>query len=123
MNPQNLRFGSGQAVRRGVSRIRLEVVVDEDALKSARNRTAELVVEDEAAVAEMTRIFNDPEINPILCEDELKFLDTAERFEGGTLNWMGLSLARQIALSHGGRLEYRPRASGGAAFRLSLPAE
>ena len=26
---------------------------------------------------------------------ELKFLDTAERFEGGTLNWMGLSLARQ----------------------------
>jgi two-component system nitrogen regulation sensor histidine kinase NtrY len=34
---------------------------------------------------------------------------------------IGLSLARQIALSHGGRLEYRPRASGGAAFRLSLP--
>lgn len=28
-------------------------------------------------------------------EYELKFLDTAERFEGGTLNWMGLSLARQ----------------------------
>ncbi|HEX7947942.1 MAG TPA: ATP-binding protein, partial [Phenylobacterium sp.] len=34
---------------------------------------------------------------------------------------IGLSLARQIALSHGGRLEYRPRASGGAAFRLTLP--
>ena len=26
----------------------------------------EMVVEDDAAVAEMTRIFNDPEINPIL---------------------------------------------------------
>jgi C4-dicarboxylate-specific signal transduction histidine kinase len=34
---------------------------------------------------------------------------------------IGLSLARQIAISHGGRLEYRPRASGGAAFRLTLP--
>lgn len=35
----------------------------------------EMHVENEAAVAEMTRIFNDPEINPILVEDELRFLE------------------------------------------------
>lgn len=35
----------------------------------------EMHVENQAAVDEMTRIFNDPEINPILVEDELKFLD------------------------------------------------
>lgn len=35
----------------------------------------EMVVESEADVQEMTRIFNDPAINPILVEDELKFLD------------------------------------------------
>lgn len=35
----------------------------------------EMHVTDQAAVDEMTRIFNDPEINPILVEDELKFLD------------------------------------------------
>ena len=35
----------------------------------------EMVVEDEAAVEEMTRIFNAPDVNPVLVEDELKFLD------------------------------------------------
>ena len=35
----------------------------------------EMEVADEAAVLEMQRIFNDPVINPILAEDELKFLD------------------------------------------------
>jgi len=35
----------------------------------------EMHVENQAAVEEMTRIFNDPEINPILVEDELKFLE------------------------------------------------
>lgn len=34
----------------------------------------EMWVPDEAAAAEMSRIFNDPVINPILVEDELKFL-------------------------------------------------
>lgn len=34
----------------------------------------EMWVKDEAALAEMSRIFNDPVINPILVTDELKFL-------------------------------------------------
>jgi nitrogen fixation/metabolism regulation signal transduction histidine kinase len=39
--------------------------------------------------------------------------------EGGS--GVGLTLARQIALAHGGRLEHQPRPGGGAAFRLVLP--
>lgn len=35
----------------------------------------EMHVEGQAAIDEMTRIFNDPEVNPVLVEDELKFLD------------------------------------------------
>jgi len=34
---------------------------------------------------------------------------------------VGLTLARQIALAHGGRLEHSPRRGGGAVFRLVLP--
>ena len=34
---------------------------------------------------------------------------------------IGLSLARQIALAHGGRLEHRPLRPRGAAFRIVLP--
>jgi EthD domain len=34
----------------------------------------EMWVKDEAALAEVARIFNDPVINPILAADELKFL-------------------------------------------------
>lgn len=51
----------------------------------------EMVVADGAAVVEMGRIFNDPEINPILVEDELQFLDreqtvmiTVESVDTGT---------------------------------------
>lgn len=38
----------------------------------------EMYVESEADIAEMTRIFNDPEVNPVLVEDELKFLEREE---------------------------------------------
>ncbi|MDB5425653.1 MAG: histidine kinase, partial [Phenylobacterium sp.] len=34
---------------------------------------------------------------------------------------IGLSMARQIAIAHGGRLEYRPGKPNGAVFRLTLP--
>ena len=34
---------------------------------------------------------------------------------------VGLTLARQVALAHGGRLEHQGRAGGGAVFRLVLP--
>jgi len=37
----------------------------------------EMRVRDDAAIAEIARIFNDPAIQPILAEDELKFLDRA----------------------------------------------
>ena len=35
----------------------------------------EMYVENQAAIDEMTRIFNDPEVNPVLVEDELKCLE------------------------------------------------
>ena len=35
---------------------------------------------------------------------------------------VGLTLARQIALAHGGRLDYRRRPSGGARFTILLPS-
>jgi two-component system nitrogen regulation sensor histidine kinase NtrY len=35
---------------------------------------------------------------------------------------VGLTLSRQIALAHGGRIEYAPRPPHGAVFRLVLPA-
>ena len=38
----------------------------------------EMWVKDQAALEEVGRIFNDPKINPILVEDELKFLDRPE---------------------------------------------
>jgi signal transduction histidine kinase len=34
---------------------------------------------------------------------------------------VGLTLARQVALAHGGRLEHQGRVGGGAVFRLVLP--
>lgn len=37
----------------------------------------EMYLKDALAAQEMSRIFNDPDINPILVEDELKFLDRA----------------------------------------------
>lgn len=35
---------------------------------------------------------------------------------------IGLSLARQIAMSHGGRIDVEPRSSGGSTFTFILPA-
>lgn len=35
----------------------------------------EMYVESQADIDEMTRIFNDPEVNPVLVEDELRFLE------------------------------------------------
>jgi signal transduction histidine kinase len=34
---------------------------------------------------------------------------------------IGLSLARQIALAHGGRIDVERRSSGGSAFTFILP--
>ena len=44
----------------------------------------------------------------------------SEGADGGV--GLGLALARQIAVSHGGDVVYTPRAGGGSAFVVSLPA-
>jgi signal transduction histidine kinase len=45
----------------------------------------------------------------------------ASEADGGV--GLGLSLARQIARRHGGDIACLPRESGGACFRVTLPAE
>jgi nitrogen fixation/metabolism regulation signal transduction histidine kinase len=50
---------------------------------------------------------------------EAVFTPFFSRKPGGS--GVGLTLARQIALAHGGRLDYAPRRGGGARFTLSLP--
>jgi signal transduction histidine kinase len=50
---------------------------------------------------------------------EAAFTPFFSRKAGGS--GVGLTLARQIALAHGGRLDYAPRPGGGACFTLSLP--
>jgi nitrogen fixation/metabolism regulation signal transduction histidine kinase len=50
---------------------------------------------------------------------EAAFTPFFSRKAGGS--GVGLTLARQIALAHGGRLDYAPRPGGGARFTLSLP--
>jgi signal transduction histidine kinase len=52
-------------------------------------------------------------------EPEAVFVPFFSTKEGGS--GVGLTLARQIALAHGGRLEAQARPGGGAAFRLLLP--
>lgn len=52
-------------------------------------------------------------------DPETVFVPFFSTKQGGS--GVGLTLARQIALAHGGRLEARPRADGGAVFRLLLP--
>jgi nitrogen fixation/metabolism regulation signal transduction histidine kinase len=52
-------------------------------------------------------------------DPEAVFVPFFSTKEGGS--GVGLTLARQIALTHGGRLEAQARPGGGAAFRLVLP--
>lgn len=52
-------------------------------------------------------------------DPEAAFVPFFSTKEGGS--GVGLTLARQIALAHGGRLEHRPRTGGGAVFRILLP--
>jgi nitrogen fixation/metabolism regulation signal transduction histidine kinase len=52
-------------------------------------------------------------------DPEAAFVPFFTTKEGGS--GVGLTLARQIALAHGGRLEHAPRPGGGAVFRIWLP--
>jgi uncharacterized protein (TIGR02118 family) len=46
-----------------------------DPVPTPYDAVAEMWLADQAAVAEMTRIFNDPEISPVLNADQLEFLE------------------------------------------------
>ena len=63
-------------------------------------------------------IDNGPGLTPAQAEAVFTPFFTAKPGGSG----IGLSLARQVALAHGGRLEHAPAARGGATFRLLLPA-
>jgi len=89
-----------------------------DAVRGRPNAAVSLTLALEDAQVALTIADNGPGLSTD--DPEGAFVPFFTTKPGGS--GIGLSLARQIALSHGGRLEYRPRSSGGAAFRLSLPA-
>jgi nitrogen fixation/metabolism regulation signal transduction histidine kinase len=60
---------------------------------------------------------NGPGLSPAAAEEAFTPFFTTKPGGSG----IGLSLARQIALAHGGRLEHRPASPHGAEFRLVLP--
>jgi C4-dicarboxylate-specific signal transduction histidine kinase len=62
---------------------------------------------------------NGPGLSPAAAEAAFTPFFTTKASGSG----IGLTLARQIALAHGGRLEHRPLPPRGAEFRLVLPAD
>jgi nitrogen fixation/metabolism regulation signal transduction histidine kinase len=76
-----------------------------------------LVCGREDGLASISVIDNGPGLSP--AQAEAVFAPFYTTKPGGS--GIGLSLARQIALAHGGRLEHAPAARGGAVFRLLLP--
>ena len=76
-----------------------------------------LICGRENGAAFITVVDNGPGLTP--AQAEAAFAPFFTTKPGGS--GIGLSLARQIALAHGGRLEHLTPARGGAAFRLLLP--
>jgi nitrogen fixation/metabolism regulation signal transduction histidine kinase len=71
--------------------------------------------EEDAVVITVTD--NGPGLDPAAAEAAFTPFFTTKPGGSG----IGLTLARQIALAHGGRLEHLPRAPHGATFRIVLP--
>ena len=90
-----------------------------DAVAGRPDGRVRLIIRGEAGGAAITVVDNGPGLAP--SEAEAAFTPFFTTKPGGS--GIGLSLARQIALAHGGRLEHRPAKGGGAAFQLLLPAE
>jgi nitrogen fixation/metabolism regulation signal transduction histidine kinase len=88
-----------------------------EAAAGAPGGRVRLVCGRENGAPTITVIDNGPGLTP--AQAEVVFAPFYTTKPGGS--GIGLSLARQIALAHGGRLEHIAPASGGAAFRLTLP--
>ena len=76
-----------------------------------------LICARENGLTSISVVDNGPGLSPAQAEAVFTPFFTTKPEGSG----IGLSLARQIALAHGGRLEHAPAARGGAAFRLLLP--
>jgi signal transduction histidine kinase len=89
-----------------------------DAVAGRPDGRVRLVVNAEDGGAAIAVVDNGPGLAP--AEAEAAFTPFFTTKPGGA--GIGLSLARQVALAHGGRLEHRPALRGGAVFRLLLPS-
>jgi two-component system nitrogen regulation sensor histidine kinase NtrY len=88
-----------------------------EAVAGAPDGRVRLICGVENGQASITVVDNGPGLTP--AQAEAVFAPFFTTKPGGS--GIGLSLARQIALAHGGRLEHLTPRRGGAAFRLMLP--
>ena len=89
-----------------------------DAVRGRPDAAVRLTCSLEEEQAVLTIADNGPGLP--LDDPEAAFVPFFTTKEGGS--GIGLTLARQIALAHGGRLDHRPASPHGAVFQLFLPA-